>query len=65
MIEVKCENSKILMNARHIKWVDYTDQVLLVYIDDKLLEFTDQTLEGITTSDLYQQIKLRLITVNK
>ncbi|PHV63200.1 hypothetical protein [Cyanobacterium aponinum] len=65
MLEVKCENSKMLINARHIKWVDYTDQILLVYIDDKLLEFSDETLKETTTSDLYQQIKLRLITVNK
>jgi len=65
MIEIKCKGSQVLINARHIKWVDYTDQLLLVYIDDKLLEFSDETLRETTTSELYQQIKLRLIVTNK
>lgn len=34
MIEVKCENSKMLINARHIKWVDYNELIRAIDSDE-------------------------------
>jgi len=65
MIEFKWDGTQILINARYIQFVDYDNQTLTIYLDGLCLEYTNETLEEITTSELYQQIKLRLIRINK